>query len=491
MTTHLHRPYREPNHTQAWLIGSGIASLSAAVHLINDAKVPAANIHILDLHSGSGGGMNPSGDAENGYFLPFECHPHFYGSCLEKLLSAVPSQTEANKSILDAIRSSGQFQRPPPQDYALARALKQGESGPEAVDTKGIHIGVKNRMALIRLMLESEKMLGSHTIKDMMDESFFETTFWMLWATSFSLQPWHSAVEFHRHLRKYLEDIQSLNNLKTSNRTEYNLYESLIVPITAYLNNEGIDFRFNTEVTNIRINREEQPHIATEIELLEDGTEHYVRIEPTDVVVITLGATSSGAALGTNNSPPPNLSSGWEDRMLCDWRLWQKLSQVSPNFGDPTNFLSQSLRSAVECFTTTFKGPEFMKLYETLTHDRPGTGALVTLTETNWSITLSIPHQPVFHGQANDVNIVCGYALSPLNEGNYVKKPMSRPQVIPDNTGNIACVGQFVEIMDDTTLNMDYSVRGGQIAVTELMGLPEKPEKLKKSLLLEIFDLII
>ena len=184
MTTNLHRPYREPNHTQAWLIGSGIASLSTAVHLINDAKVSAANIHILDLHSGSGGGLNPSGDAENGYFLPFECHPHFYGSCLKRLLSVVPSQTQANKSMMDAIQTYERFQRPPPQHCALARALKQGESGPEVVYTRGIHIGVKNRMALIKMMLESEKMLGSHTIKDMLDESFFETTFWMLWATS-------------------------------------------------------------------------------------------------------------------------------------------------------------------------------------------------------------------------------------------------------------------------------------------------------------------
>jgi oleate hydratase len=48
-----------------------------------------------------------------------------------------------------------------------------------------------------------------------------------------------------------------------------------------------------------------------------------------------------------------------------------------------------------------------------------------------------------------------------------------------------------VEIIDDTTLTMEYSVRGAQIAVTELMGLPQKPEKVRKSLLLEIFDLMI
>lgn len=59
-----------------------------------------------------------------------------------------------------------------------------------------------------------------------------------------------------------------------------------------------------------------------------------------------------------------------------------------------------------------------------------------------------------------------------------------RPNVISQNTRNIACVGQSVEIIDDTTLTMEYSVRSAQNAVSELMGLLQKPEKIKKSLLL-------
>lgn len=178
------RPHREANHTQAWLIGSGIASLTAAVHLIKDAKIPGSNIHILDLHSGSGGGMKPSGDAVNGYFLPFDCHPHFHGSSMERLLSLVPSQDQPDKSIMDAIRRYGKLERPPPQDFSHTRAVKQGESGPEVVDTNGIHIGVKNRMALMKILLESEETIGSRSIENVLDKSFFRTTFWMLWATT-------------------------------------------------------------------------------------------------------------------------------------------------------------------------------------------------------------------------------------------------------------------------------------------------------------------
>jgi oleate hydratase len=114
MTAKVDCPHRQPNHIQAWLIGNGIASISAAVHFINDAKVPGTIIHILDLHSGSGGGMNSSVDAQNGYFLPFECRPHFHGTCMERLLSLVPSQGQPGRSMMDRIRSFENIERPPP-----------------------------------------------------------------------------------------------------------------------------------------------------------------------------------------------------------------------------------------------------------------------------------------------------------------------------------------------------------------------------------------
>lgn len=87
----LDRPYRQPSEIPARLIDSGIASLTAGVLLIYDAKVPDPNIHILDLYAGSGGGMNPYGDATDCYFLPFECYPHFH-ACMERHLCLVPDQ---------------------------------------------------------------------------------------------------------------------------------------------------------------------------------------------------------------------------------------------------------------------------------------------------------------------------------------------------------------------------------------------------------------
>lgn len=66
-----------------------------------------------------------------------------------------------------------------------------------------------------------------------------------------------------------------------------------------------------------------------------------------------------------------------------------------------------------------------------------------------------------------------------------------RPNVIPHNTTNVAFIGQYVEIPDDTTFSVEYSVRGAQIAVSRLMGLGQGAPKISKNIPLEIFHLLV
>jgi oleate hydratase len=207
------------------------------------------------------------------------------------------------------------------------------------------------------------------------------------------------------------------------------------------------------------------------------------------------------------------------------------------------NFLPRILEATIETFTTTFKDPEFNALYERLTRETPGTGAFLPLGNSNWGLTISIPHQPVFSTQSDNTTVMLGYALNPAAEGNFVKREMwrctgqeilkevlahlgctedsdeaasilataqtipcglplgtapfltrgsgDRPPVIPKWTTNIACVGQFVEIPGDTTLEIDYRVHTAQIAVAELMGLPVPPVKQAKNLLLEVLNVLL
>lgn len=173
---------RDPEHTQAWLIGSGIASLTAAVHLICDAKVPATNIHILDLHSVSGGAIKNCGNAEDGYVLYTGCLPYFHDRCVEGLLSLVPAEKEPKISLLEHIR--GDEKKESSQRQALTRLLKQGKNGPQRVDASHLQIGPRYRFELIKIMLDRESSIGVQRIDECFDEAFFKTNFWALWSTT-------------------------------------------------------------------------------------------------------------------------------------------------------------------------------------------------------------------------------------------------------------------------------------------------------------------
>lgn len=322
--------------------------------------------------------------------------------------------------------------------------------------------------------------------------------------------------------------------------TRYTLFESLILPISAYLRSEGVNFHFNTKVVDVRMDSDNDPKgeqsTVTEIVLREYEEEQRIKIEANDILIATVGSPNSGGQLGSNSEPVPKHPDP-DDFTYGDWSLWFHLAQKSPRFGDPLNFNSHIQESTVVTFTTTLYDSEFLLLYRTLTHDTPGSSALLSFPESNWLLSISVPHQPVFSHQPSHTYVIWGYGLCPEKMGNAVDKtmtrctgreimtellfhlnfpfenillksltipcvlplgtsallprhPESRPQVLPPNTRNIAVLGQFTEVPRDTTFNMAYSVRGAQLAVQKLMGLQKPIPKRKMNLLLDVFDLL-
>jgi oleate hydratase len=351
---------------------------------------------------------------------------------------------------------------------------------------------------------------------------------------SFALQPWHSAIEFRRSLRKHLADIQHMNNVSTMDRTQYTVYESIVLPITTYLKKEGVDFRFHAKVTDLQMNPDGDPTTVSQIVLQDE--KQPIEVNEADIVMMTVGSSNSGLELGANLESPP-FPSPSETAIDGAWSLWLKLSQKSHKFGDPLNFNDHVSQSRLETFTVTLRDSEFMQLYEKLTHNSPGSGALLSLADSNWLLSICVPHQPVCSNQPPNVQVIWGYGLKPEKDGNFVTKPMfqctgeeimtellmhlsfpvesllptsntvpclmplatspllprahkHRPEVIPPQTTNLALIGQFAEISDDTTFGMEYSVRGAQTAVYKLMGLSKKPPKVKTNLLLNVLDLL-
>src|ERR1700712_3403600 len=61
----------------------------------------------------------------------------------------------------------------------------------------------------------------------------------------FAFQPWHSAKEFHRYLHRFIQELPRINTLEGVDRTPYNQYDSIILPILTYLKNEGVEFKYS------------------------------------------------------------------------------------------------------------------------------------------------------------------------------------------------------------------------------------------------------
>jgi oleate hydratase len=515
---------RNPEDTQAYLIGGGIGSLTAAVHLIQDAKVPPKNIHILESLPIPGGSMDGAGDPKDGYVLRGGRMFNFSYINTYDLMDRVPSLMDPSKTLLQETKDFNAV--PENKTLSKARLLATGKEEVEILDVSKMGLTSTERLDLIKISLESEKSLGKKRIDECFSEAFFKTKFWYMWATMFAFQPWHSAVEFRRYLHRFLHEFPRISTLAGVERTVYNQYDSMIQPICKYLEAQGVDFRYNTKVLDIDFITG-IPITVDELHMVTDGTPMTAQLDPADIVIVTLGSITSNATIGDNTHPAAPVVE--EELQDCSWKLWAKLAAKNDAFGKPSVFSTRIGESTWESFTVTLNNEEFLARITGLTHNEPGTGALMTFKDSNWLMSIVIPHQPHFPDQPLGTFVLWGYGLHPDSVGNFVAKKMAdctgqeilsellqhlhfpqhpileqaivrpclmpyitaqfltreagdRPHVIPKGSTNLALVGQFVEIEEDTVFTVEYSVRGAQMAVCELMGLGEecKPKEVFK-----------
>ncbi|KAI2708954.1 hypothetical protein CBS147318_9246 [Penicillium roqueforti] len=490
---------RDPNNLDAWILGSGIASLTAAVHLIQEASVPPSRIHILERLEFAGGDSVTSGDSVNGYHYQAGSMPSLNDSCMERLFSLVPSKTDPNKTVLDEMIEFNHSQ--PPGKPPNTRFLVRKPSCMERQNGKNIGLGLRDHMDLVTLGFKSEKSLSRSRISDYFHKGFFESKYWLLLATTFGFQPWHSLVEFRRYVQGFMKDTHKLDHPRQLDVGRYNPHEAIIEPIAHFLVSRGVDFRFRTTVTDIGIDPSHQ-QVSTICAVKDNEPERRIEVGQQDIVVVSAGSVMSGATTGTNNSPPSLELIEIDQDLDENWLLWLELSTKDSKFGNAYNFCTRMCESRQESFTVTLKNTRFFESFIQLTGDEPGTGTFVTLQNSNWLLNLYLPQQPMFSDQPVDVQVFWGYAAFPEKEGDHVRKPMlkcsgkeimteilhhlqfpseilqdsitipcvmprksapllrrdyyDRPAVIPDGMKNMAMIGQFVDIPDEMSVSMGY-----------------------------------
>ena len=251
----------------AYIVGSGLASLAAACFLVRDGQMPGSHIHILEAMDIAGGACDGIFDPTRGYVMRGgrEMENHF--ECLWDLFRSIPSIETPGVSVLDEYYWLNKHD----PNYSLCRAtVNRGE---DAHTDGKFNLSQKGCMEIMKLFMTKDEDLYDKTIEDVFDDEVFNSTFWLYWRTMFAFENWHSALEMKLYFQRFIHHIAGLPDFSALKFTKYNQYESLILPMQKYLEDAGVDFQFNTEVTNVIFDFKDGKKIASAIECRVNGTE--------------------------------------------------------------------------------------------------------------------------------------------------------------------------------------------------------------------------
>ena len=502
----------------AYLVGSGLASLAAACFLVRDAQMPGKNIHILEAMDIAGGACDGIDDPTRGYVMRGgrEMEDHF--ECLWDLFHSIPSLEIPGASVLDEYYWLNKHD----PNYSLCRATEH--RGEDAHTDGKFRLSQKGSMEIMKLFFTKDEDLYDKTIEDVFDDEVFRSDFWLYWRTMFAFENWHSALEMKRYFQRFIHHIGGLPDFSALKFTRYNQYESLILPMQKYLEAAGVEFRFGTEVTNVRFEIKDGKKTARAIECRTKNGEMEIPLTEKDLVFITNGSCTEGTIYGDQDHAPLGDA---EVRSSGCWSLWKKIAAQDPDFGHPEKFCSDIEKTNWESATVTTANEEIIDQIKKICKRDPRTGKVVTggivsCRDSKWLLSWTINRQGQFKNQKKDEVCVWVYSLFTDVPGDYVKKPMKectgkeiteewlyhlgvpveeipdlaensavcvptmmpyitaffmprtkgdRPDVIPDGCVNFAFLGQFADTPRDTVFTTEYSVRTAMEAVYGLLGV--------------------
>ncbi len=255
---------KDYSNEQVYFVGGGLASLAGAAYLIRDCGFGGKNIHVLEGMSILGGSNDGGGNPTNGFIcrggrmLNEETYENFW-----ELFSSIPSLEKEGMSVTDEIL---EFDHAHPT-HSNARLIDKDGN---IVDVMSMGFDTADRMAMAKLLKTPEERLDNLKISDWFGEHFFETNFWYMWQTTFAFQKWSSLFEFRRYMNRMMFEFSRIQTLEGVTRTTYNQYESVILPIKEYLDQNGVDFSLKCTVTDLDF-EESEDITVTAIHYTTDG----------------------------------------------------------------------------------------------------------------------------------------------------------------------------------------------------------------------------
>lgn len=188
----------------AYIIGTGLAGLSAAFYLVRDAQIKGNRIHVFEKLDLAGGSCDGRKDITKGFYMRGgrEMDNHF--ECMWDMFRDVPSIETPNVSVLDEYYWLNKHD----PNYSLCRATEK--CGQDAHTDGKFGLDKASAMALSKLFMTPEKELEGKKISEVLPDTFWNTNFWLYWQTMFAFQRWSSALEMKRYLCRYCHHIDGL-----------------------------------------------------------------------------------------------------------------------------------------------------------------------------------------------------------------------------------------------------------------------------------------
>lgn len=499
--------------TQIYLVGGGIASLASAVFCIRDGHIPGKDIHIFEGMNVMGGSLDGAGSPDN-YFVVRGARKYNIEvfNCTWDLFSAIPSLTDPDKSLKDEFFEFNKTHK----KNAKSRLIdKNGNK--DNVSTLGLSWG--DRINMLLLIITPESWIENRRIDSWFAPSFFKTNFWYVYASMFGFETWSDLVECKRYFHRFMHVFDRMVQGRGEVVTPYNQYDSMIRPITKWLEQQGVNLEMGCKVTDLDFGPSKNELSVERIHYIRNGEKKEIIVSKGDYVFVTNGSMTADSRRGSMTDPP-----ALETKKLDgSWTLWENIVKKQPGLGNPSVFNDHIDETKWITFCVTSQDPTFLKLFEQFTDNKPGQADLVTFKDSNWLMSIHVPYQPHFINQPENISFWGGYGLIADKEGNYVKKKMSecsgeeiltevccqfgfdkefadailesstcipslmpyecahfmprkksdRPSVVPKGSTNLAFMGQFTE-SDECVYLVESSVRCGQMAAYSLLNLNKK-----------------
>ena len=507
----------------AYIIGSGLAALTAACYLVRDGQMKGERVHVFEKDPLPGGACDGY-KYDVGYVMRGgrEMDNHF--EVMWDLLRSIPSLETEGASVLDEYYWLNKAD----PNYSLCRAtVNRGE---DAHTDGKFGLSDKGAMEIMKLFFTPDEQLEDKKITDFFDDEVLNSNFWLYWRTMFAFENWHSALEMKLYLKRYIHHIGGLPDFTALRFTRYNQYESIILPMVTYLKDHGVQFYYDTKVVDVQFSLEPGKKQAAGITVDHKGAVETIDLTEDDLLFITNGGCVESCTVGAQNK-----ATGFDPAIKPGngWDLWKRIAALDDSFGHPEKFCSQPELTNWESATITTLDEKIPQYIQKICKRDPFsgrtvTGGIVTVKDSAWLLSWTLNRQQQFRAQPKDQLCVWVYGLFSDKPGDYVKKPMrdctgreicmewlyhlgvpvediaelaehsantvpvmmpyidaffmprakgDRPDIVPKDAVNFAFLGQFAETGRDTIFTTEYSMRTGMEAVYRLLnidrGVPE------------------